>query len=205
MPRRLVLLAAAFLLPASGFPADPEPEKVTFTTLSGKTYRDATVTRNEGDSLIVRHAGGVARIPFSDLPDSVRRAHGYDPAAADRAARARAKAESQRAAAAIDQTLAEHEARARARAYAQAATFRAEILQVQEGGLLLRGLLQRTDTGGFRAYDEHLHYLDAPAGLENPYVDGDALEFRAIPGGTHTYESLTGTRTVTRWLWVLPP
>jgi hypothetical protein len=42
-----------------------------FKTLSGKEYKNATVTRVEADGIIVRTAGGISKIYFVELPKDV--------------------------------------------------------------------------------------------------------------------------------------
>jgi len=60
--------------------------------LSGREYRNAQITGNEPDGLMVKHEGGVSKLLFTNLPPEVRKRHGYDPAAAEafRASRAAA-------------------------------------------------------------------------------------------------------------------
>jgi len=42
-----------------------------FKTIKGKEYKNATVTRVEPDGIIVRTAGGMAKIYFVELPKDV--------------------------------------------------------------------------------------------------------------------------------------
>lgn len=66
----------------------------SFVTLSGEVYLDARVERAEPDGLVVRHRTGEAKLLFTDLPEPVRRAHGFDPQrAADHARTQQARAE----------------------------------------------------------------------------------------------------------------
>jgi hypothetical protein len=66
------------------------------TTLSGRTYKQARVMRVEPDGINYMFAGGIVKIPFTDLPEAVRKLYGYDPKQA--AAFSEADAEAQRAA-----------------------------------------------------------------------------------------------------------
>ena len=88
-PRTSFLAAlAALLLPLAVVRADD------LTTLSGTTYRQAVAVHVEPDGVTWQHATGVAKVPFDDLPDSVRQTYHYDAAtaAAYRAAQQQARA-----------------------------------------------------------------------------------------------------------------
>ena len=50
------------------------------TTLDGKTYKDARVTRVEADGVHITFREGVVKVPFNQLPQELRRQYGYDPA-----------------------------------------------------------------------------------------------------------------------------
>ena len=49
------------------------------TTVKGETFRNVTVTRVEPDGIAVKHAAGIAKIPFSDLPKEWQEKYGYEP------------------------------------------------------------------------------------------------------------------------------
>jgi hypothetical protein len=51
-------------------------------TLSGKVYKSARVFRVEPDGLTYMFFGGLVKIDFTDLPESIRKKYGYDPARA---------------------------------------------------------------------------------------------------------------------------
>jgi hypothetical protein len=69
---KLAILTAAVFTASVLFADD-------ITTLSGVKYQSARVTRIEPDAVSVTHRFGVARIPFSDLPEDIRRKYGYNP------------------------------------------------------------------------------------------------------------------------------
>ena len=52
------------------------------TTLDGKTYKDARVTRVEADAVHITFREGVVKVPFNQLPQELRRQYGYEPAKA---------------------------------------------------------------------------------------------------------------------------
>lgn len=81
------------------------------TTLSGEVYKDAEITRVEPSGLVVATDAGIVRIPFTNLPEDVRKANGYDPKAA-----AEYAAQSARAQQAIQAKIAADRAAARERA-----------------------------------------------------------------------------------------
>ncbi|MFK5923243.1 MAG: hypothetical protein QM496_13785 [Verrucomicrobiota bacterium] len=60
-------------------------EKITFTTISGKTYKDAKVKKVSHEFITVYHSGGVARINFTDLPKTLRKTLDFNPEAANKA------------------------------------------------------------------------------------------------------------------------
>jgi hypothetical protein len=80
------------------------------TLKDGRTLRKVSLLRAEPDALRLEHATGVSRIPFEDLPESIRQQFAFDPAKA--AAHRKAAADSAAARAAQEtQQLAEQTAR----------------------------------------------------------------------------------------------
>ena len=61
----------------SSTPAPPD-----LVTLSGQTYKAARVFRVEPDGITYAYTGGLSKIPFTDLPEAIRKQYGYDPAKA---------------------------------------------------------------------------------------------------------------------------
>ena len=43
-----------------------------FKTINGKEYKDATITRVEGDGIVIRTKTGISKIYFSELPKDVQ-------------------------------------------------------------------------------------------------------------------------------------
>ncbi|MCB1230005.1 MAG: hypothetical protein KDN19_07060 [Verrucomicrobiae bacterium] len=54
----------------------------SLTAKDGTVYQDCKVIRAEPSALLVRHRGGMARLSFFDLPESVQQEWGFDPFAA---------------------------------------------------------------------------------------------------------------------------
>ena len=50
-----------------------------FKTVTGKEYKDATVTRVEPDGIVLTNKAGIAKIYFTELPKDVQERFGYDP------------------------------------------------------------------------------------------------------------------------------
>jgi hypothetical protein len=49
-----------------------------FTTINGKEYKDATVTRVEPDGIVVKTTSGVTKVYFAELPKEVQERFHYD-------------------------------------------------------------------------------------------------------------------------------
>lgn len=50
-------------------------------TLTGQTYQDAIITRQDPASITITHKNGVSRILFQELPSDLQKKYGYDPEA----------------------------------------------------------------------------------------------------------------------------
>ena len=50
-----------------------------FKTLTGKEYKDATVSRVEPDGLVLTSKTGISKVYFTELPKDVQERFGYDP------------------------------------------------------------------------------------------------------------------------------
>ena len=53
-----------------------------FKVITGKIYKDATITRVEADGIVVRTKTGISKIYFVELPRGVQERFNYDPAKA---------------------------------------------------------------------------------------------------------------------------
>src|SRR5438876_5071307 len=53
-----------------------------FKTVSGKEYKNATVSRVEPDGIVIKFSGGIVKIPFTALSRELQEKYHYDPAAA---------------------------------------------------------------------------------------------------------------------------
>ena len=58
----------------------PKTDSTTdLVTVSGRLYKHARVGSVDPDGITYFFDGGVAKIPFTDLPDAIRKQYGYDP------------------------------------------------------------------------------------------------------------------------------
>jgi hypothetical protein len=69
-PRVLSFLILSFISVA---PADD------FKTLTGKEYKDVTVSRVEPDGIVLTGKAGISKVYFTELPKDVQERFGYDP------------------------------------------------------------------------------------------------------------------------------
>ena len=51
-----------------------------FKTINGKEYKDATITRVEGDGIVLRSKTGISKVYFTELPKDVQEKFHYGPA-----------------------------------------------------------------------------------------------------------------------------
>ena len=51
-----------------------------FKTIKGKEYKDATITRVEGDGIVLRTRTGISKVYFVELPRDVQEKFHYSPA-----------------------------------------------------------------------------------------------------------------------------
>ena len=71
--------------------------KITVTLTDGRRYSDATVTRVDPDGIAIEHAKGIAKVPFPNLPEDMRKRFNHDPAKAEEFRKARAPQKEQAA------------------------------------------------------------------------------------------------------------
>ena len=60
-----------------------------FKTINGKEYKDATITRVEGDGIVLRTKTGISNVYFFELPQDVQKKFHYGPATPSAAQRER--------------------------------------------------------------------------------------------------------------------
>jgi hypothetical protein len=77
------MLASLAVLPASLALAED------FKTINGKEYKDATITRVEGDGIVLRTKTGISKVYFVELPQDVQKKFRPSPATPSAAQRER--------------------------------------------------------------------------------------------------------------------
>jgi hypothetical protein len=77
------ILASLAVLPASLALAED------FKTINGKEYKDATITRVEGDGIVLRTKTGISKVYFVELPQDVQKRFRPSPATPSAAQRER--------------------------------------------------------------------------------------------------------------------
>ena len=50
-----------------------------FTTVSGKEYKDAIISRVEHDGIVLKTKSGISKVYFAELPKDVQERFHYDP------------------------------------------------------------------------------------------------------------------------------
>ncbi len=200
--------------------ANEKPDRITITTISGTAYERCKVTRVEPDGISVMYAKGIAKIPFTDLPESYRQEYGYDPARAEDYSRAAASAR-----AAAWQRQQELAKRAKQRAEYEAA-HRDAIEKIKESAIEIEGKVQQiTDEGalvsdavtpqryqeevvtpGFRPMDGNRRYVTKTRylrianeyepifvlGAGSGFTDGAGWKATVYPAGTYRYSTVMG-------------
>lgn len=77
------ILCAIITLTSCSFAwAAPKQELEVIHTLHGKSYRQCKIMQRDADGVAFSHLKGIARVLFSDLPESLRIELGYDSGAA---------------------------------------------------------------------------------------------------------------------------
>ncbi len=221
-PTLALLLTLALLVTAIA----QDAERITFTTLAGREYKDVKVTKVEADAITVMHSGGIARLDFAALPADVQKQFGYDPdaASAARAALNAANMERQRALAAQQQAR-EAQAASMAQEAREAEEMRQsaerktyKVFQVLPDGLLvqehsrggyggrLAGAVSLLSGGSSTTYTpprtgEKIYLLRGAPG--DSVVDDDVFDALVVQDGSAQYETVDGAVSTVRALKVV--
>ena len=202
--------------PAAKPPAAHTSTAADLITLSGKVYKNARPFRPEPDGINYAFEGGVVKIPFTDLPDTIRKQYQYDPSKARKFAEEDAAAQQHLAEAQAESELATQRVKETADFLAQNECLMVvKIRQVTDEGALVdastaySATKERTkdvSTGLERRYTTESYQetewakLDEPVfiyGLETGHVDGDVWEGKVWFVGSKRYTTVLGaTKTV---------
>lgn len=149
----------------------------------GRTYKNTTIAKADETTAKITHADGIARIPIADLPESVRTAIGYDPAAAEKAT-ARAEA---------DASI----ARMRARLIASGVILKMTVRDISSQGIAGSTRIYNAK-GEFQNEDD---VFFSQKGADGIYISGKVYELIAIPADTYKYTTILGaTRVIPRYI-----
>lgn len=211
---------------AAAPPVDPTPDLVT---VSGKRYKHARVGTVDPDGINYFFDGGVVKIPFTDLPEGIRKQYGYDPKAAAAFAAQDAAVQQSLAETAASQELAvqnQHQAevdaaereKQRAEARARATKLRIEVIESLSGGVLAHPYEKHvvladsgdslTSVGGGGGYALGGGMSMSPSEYKTifvqgvpPTADGDSIDVLAHEDGLFTFTGTDGaTKTVVKWV-----
>lgn len=180
-------------------------------TISGQIYKSARVFRVEPDGINYTFAGGMVKIPFTDLPEAIRKQYGYNPEKARKYAEQDAAVQQQLTDSQAAAMQATAQAKDREDALAKLEFYMvAKIRQVTDGGALVDAAVaqevlrtRRVDTSTklMRGHttstvkETDLVPLKEPVfiyGISKDYVDGDTLSGSAWLVGSYRYNTVAG-------------
>ena len=204
------LATLLLLLTAATATAQTQTQPADLTTLSGHVYKAARPGTVEPDGITYFYAGGVSKIPFTDLPEAVRKQYGYDPtkaaafAAADEQGQMAAYQNAQAAIALANQKKGAAEA---ARLQSVAVSQQAAANQVHTGSALdapatqhvpLDGVvMQVVDDGLLVSHGKSIFLLEKYPQQSTVITDA-RVHLMAEPSGSYDYETTEGSNNTVR-------
>ncbi|GDX10872.1 hypothetical protein LBMAG57_26440 [Verrucomicrobiota bacterium] len=154
------------------------------TTLSGKKYLNATLTRIEPNGISISYDAGLVKIPFTDLGEELRAKFGFDQQKAAQFTAATQETSKQKAAA---QQKASSDQQVQAEQLKRTKSFDVQVVEVVKGKGAIVGPLTSTEEIPFAIFVEGL----------NGVADGEKYEIAAFRDGTY---SGGDWKTVQRWV-----
>jgi hypothetical protein len=188
------ILLILLLLSATLFAED-------LTTVSGKKYTGVTINRVEADGLAISHADGLAKVPFSDLSEDIRKKYGYDPQKAAQQQAVMQAAAAQRAAEANTAAIAKQQLEAN-----PPVRILGTVTQARKDGLIVDDYIdpEFIRNGGMRGvYSDpkrpktpgegvsitrgaRMYFLTGHPN-QDQIVDRNSIDVDAVPDGTYSY------------------
>lgn len=190
------------------------------TLPNGKTYQNYSITRTEPDGISIKHAAGITKLFFWELPQEMQARYNYDP---EKARAYNTQARAQQAAAYAQQEAAAKKARARAEYEAahkevmdqikkSAFEMAGEVSQITDGGALIRNARmpyrykEEVVTPGYtpmnlnRQFVTKTKYVSVAEDYEPVFVinagknftDGAGWKAVVYPAGTYKYTTVMG-------------
>ena len=158
-----------------------------FTTVNGKEYKEATVTRVDPDGIVVKTKSGITKLYFTELPKEVQERFHYDSAkaasysseqTANYTAYQKQQEETQRLQAEADaKNKAIFEQQQTARNHTQALQARYNELQTQEDDLLLQ-ISQAKQPGPEYRKGKSVHHQPNPQKSQLPLLESHLKDVR---------------------------
>jgi len=158
-----------------------------FTTVNGKEYKEATVTRVDPDGIVVKTKSGITKVYFTELPRQVQERFHYDSAkaasysseqTANYTAYQKQQEETQRRQAEADaKNKAIFEQQQTARNHTQALQARYNELQKQEDDLLLQ-IGQAKQPGPEYRKGKSVHHQPNPQKFRLPLLESHLKDVR---------------------------
>jgi hypothetical protein len=178
------------------------------TTITGVTYKNATITGHDAIGLKIMFDDGFARVRFRDLPDELRKKYGYDPVA-EAAQIQKETEEEERNAAALRASLEQQdEAAARQNAEVEAnakkVQLQGKVVSNTAEGLLL---IQQFAVPGMQGDEIRQEiYLLRGYPHQSLMANNQQITAVALPDGTYKYSAGDGTlKTVRAYRYVEAP
>lgn len=213
----IILTLAALLFPALALAQSPPAAPSDLKTLSGQVYKQARVFRVEPDGINYMFAGGMVKVPFTDLPEAIQKQYGYDPKKAAAFAQAEARAQSFTESVTADAEMLDQDAKQRlyestaksletakqrehnkalaviyGRKISEGAIYvRLKTEQVLDDGILASYRVREGQYGWPEHDEERVIFV---TGLSDASVDGTAWEGTIYPFGSYQYGSVIGAR-----------
>jgi hypothetical protein len=168
-----------------------------FKTINGKEYKNATVTRVEPDGIGIRFSGGVVKLPFTELPDDVRKRYNYDASKAAayvaeqtalaQQAALQAEIQKQQQKAIYDEQMRQMNERLARLRNAQAMADEREALKAQEQNLLMQiGQAKKAQEDGWR------RWLNSGYGSTQTYTDPSEATLPLLENQLRTVQQSLG-------------
>ncbi|MGB8352505.1 MAG: hypothetical protein WCD79_01320 [Chthoniobacteraceae bacterium] len=188
--------------------ATPVMRADDLTTITGITYKNATITGHDAIGLKIMFDDGFARVRFQDLPDKFRVKYGYDPVAEAAQLRKEAQIEDQQAAALRAALKRQNKETARQDAEVEATAIKVQlqgrlVSNTEEGLLLTKQYVVPGAQG-----DEVRQEIYLLRGYPHPsqVASNQQITATALPDGTYKYSAEDGTlKTVRAYRYVEAP
>jgi len=152
-------------------------------TINGTTYQSPIFVKSDPESITIKHADGVAKIPIAALPEEMQKALHYDPALAAEYRQSISSATEKQYAKEREQETIEKEGKD--------GSF--SVLEVLDKGVLVRRL--KMDSG--KPFSGHGKEVGTPFFIEidsSKFAVKDIFDARVLRSGAYEYVDFTGAK-----------